>query len=161
MMNYQVDSAGMPVYISKVTEGTDKEKKEDKKFRFKSMSRENVDGNSSKSTDPLDSDDNIVDAETKEALETSTSSTDNGRFVQKTVEHREKQINNPLVEGNDMTPDQLEKFKTKDMEGDVAEEAMVDVDASANPEAHSSMPEDLGAQGSHANEDRFRFRQIT
>merc|ERR1712072_430278 len=80
-----------------------------------------------------------------------------GRFK----EHAKKDDNDsgafPLTDNEKvMTPEQLEKFKEKDPNADdVAEEANVDVEASTNPEAHSSMPEEMGA-GSEGNRLRFR-----
>jgi len=130
-------SADGPVIVQKVDDKEEPKADENKAkyFRFKAKNEDEEKG----SEDPLDSDDNVADANVF-------------NFSQK---KGDKKQSNPLVEDNEMTPDQLAKFKTADMPtDDVAQEANVDTEMSANPEAHSSMGDDMGAT------ERFRFRQI-
>jgi len=110
---------------------TDENKTKDQeatKFRFKAKDAEPDDA-MTETTDPLDSSEN-PDA----GLITQN-------FTQKETKSTRQKIDNPLVEGNDLTPDQLEKFKTKGNENDdVAEQANVDIDASANPRRTAACP---------------------
>lgn len=95
---------------------------------------------------------------------TNDTSRENNSLMQGRFKEHEKKDNSddgafPLTDNEKvMTPEQLEKFKVKDPVDDVAEEANVDVEASTTPEAHSSMPEEMGTGGG-SDENRYRFRR--